>query len=83
MSDNESGSEGEVDESLSNSEVSVKYKNAGQIASGVIAKIIAESVEGKSILELCDLGDKLIKEGTGAFYKTKKMERGIAFPTCV
>lgn len=83
MSDNESGSEGEVDESLSNSEVTVKYKTAGQIASSVIAKIITEAVEGKNILELCELGDKLIKEGTGAFYKTKKIEKGIAFPTCV
>lgn len=83
MSDIESGSEGEVDESLSNSEVSVKYRTAGQIANGAIAKIVAEAVDGKNILELCELGDKLILEGTKTFYKSKKLPKGIAFPTCI
>lgn len=82
MSDIESDQE--VDESLTNSEVTVKYRTSGQIASGVIAKLVAELVEGKNILELCELGDKLILEGTKATYKSKKsMPKGIAFPTCI
>jgi len=83
MSDNESGSEEEVDQSLTNSEVTVKYKTAGQIANSVIAKIVTEAVEGKNILELCGLGDKLIMEGTKSAYKSKKIEKGMAFPTCI
>jgi len=81
MSDNESSEE--VDQSLTNSEVAVKYRSAGQVANTVIAKLIAESVEGKNILELCELGDKLVLEGVKGVYKTKKFEKGIAFPTCV
>jgi len=84
MSDKESESEEEVDQSLRNSEVTSKYKNAGQVANSVIAKLITESVDGKNILELCELGDKLIVEGAKSVYKSnKKMERGIAFPTCI
>lgn len=79
-----SDEEQEVDQSLSNSEVAVKYKTAGQIANKVIAKIISESTPGKKVLDLCELGDKLILEEVSACYKSKKdLQKGIAFPTCI
>jgi curved DNA binding protein len=83
MSDDEMGSEEEVDQTLTNSEVVVKYRTAGQVASNVIAKVIEAAVDGKNVLELCELGDKLILEGVKNQYKTKKYEKGVAFPTCI
>lgn len=38
---------------------------------------------GKSVAEVCEYGDSLIEKLTGNVYKTKKMEKGIAFPTCI
>lgn len=46
--------------------------------------VTAACVVGKSVVELCDLGDKLIKDGVATVYnKDKKMTKGIAFPTCI
>ena len=44
MSDNESGPEDEVDESLSNSEVNVKYRTAGQIANSTFGVLVREMI---------------------------------------
>lgn len=40
---------------------------------------------GKKIVELCSEGDKLIEEKVAGIYnaKNKKVEKGIAFPTCI
>ncbi len=35
------------------------------------------------VITLCDWGDKLINAQASRIYKTKKIEKGIAFPTCV
>lgn len=42
-----------------------------------------ECKAGKSVAELCEAGDKLITEKLAKVYKGKKVEKGIAFPTCV
>jgi methionine aminopeptidase len=38
---------------------------------------------GKSVAELCELGDSVINEKLQTVYKGKKIEKGIAFPTCI
>lgn len=39
---------------------------------GVLAQVLSAAVEGASILELCELGDRLIIEETGKVYKKEK-----------
>ena len=64
--------------------VVTKYKMAGEMTNRVMAQVLSSAVEGASILELCELGDRLIIEETGKVYKKEKeLKKGIAFPTCV
>jgi len=61
-----------------------KYKAAAGVASNAIAKLIEKAVAGAGVLELCEEGDKLVEQGTGALYnKDKNMQKGIAFPTSI
>lgn len=39
---------------------------------GVMAQVLSAAVEGVSILELCELGDRLILEETSKVYKKEK-----------
>lgn len=48
-----------------------------------IRAVAAECKAGKSIAELCELGDNIINEKLASVYKGKKIEKGIAFPTCI
>lgn len=64
--------------------VVTKYKSAGEIANGILRKIIEASTAGSTVCSLCQLGDKLILEETSkVFKKEKAMKKGIAFPTCI
>ncbi|KAJ3209192.1 Proliferation-associated protein 2G4 [Dinochytrium kinnereticum] len=61
-----------------------KYQTAAEIANRALTKVIAAAVEGAKVIDLCNLGDQTILEGTKAVYAKKKtMMKGIAFPTCV
>jgi len=64
-----------------------KYKSAGDIVNDIMKKLIALSVEGAKVIDLCIEGDKLLEEATGAVYnkapKGVKISKGIAFPTCI
>jgi len=51
--------------------------------SGALAQVIAESAPGKKIVDLCALGDKIITEGVAAVFNKGKLEKGVAFPTCI
>lgn len=54
-----------------------KYKAAAGVASNAIAKLIEKAVAGAGVLELCEEGDKLVEQGTGALYnKDKNMQKG-------
>ncbi len=48
-----------------------------------IAFVEAQCVPGKSVAELCAAGDELINKELAPKYKGKKVEKGIAFPTCL
>ncbi|PWN50177.1 Creatinase/aminopeptidase [Violaceomyces palustris] len=60
-----------------------KYKTAGEIAAKAIKVVIALCQEGKTVLELCQAGDKAVEEGAAAVYKDKKLPKGSAFPTTI
>jgi methionine aminopeptidase len=47
--------------------------------------VVAECKPGVKVVDLCDKGDALIRDQTALMFKNskKKIEKGIAFPTCV
>lgn len=61
-----------------------KYMSAGRITKAVLAEVIEKCVEGANIVDICEFGDNKIEELAWTVYKKdKKMERGVAFPTCI
>lgn len=65
-------------------EIMEKYKIASQITNDVMKKVVEACVPGAKIVDVCKLGDSLILEEVAKFFsKSKDMEKGIAFPTCV
>jgi len=85
MSDNEDETE-EVSD-LSNVDVTTKYRAAGDIINKVLTKLLEACVEDADIATICEIGDKMIEDETGKLYnkkdKGRKIEKGIAFPTCI
>lgn len=84
-----SGDESETEEisDLSNPDVTTKYRASGDIVNKVLTKVVEACVEDADIATICELGDKMMEEETGKLYnkkdKGRKIEKGIAFPTCV
>ncbi|CAI7899897.1 unnamed protein product [Closterium sp. NIES-53] len=70
---------------LTSADVVTKYKAAAEIANKALATVAAQAKAGAKVLELCELGDKTINELSQSVFKNakKKIERGVAFPTCV
>ena len=63
-----------------------KYKAASQVANAALLKVISLCVDGADIHQVCQEGDKFIEEELKKIFnnkKSKKLERGIAFPTCI
>lgn len=83
MSDEEHLEEQELD--LSTPDVVTKYKTAAEIVNKALQLVISECKPKAKIVDLCEKGDAFIREQTGSVYKNakKKIEKGIAFPTCV
>uniref|UniRef100_A0A7C9CPJ4 ERBB-3 BINDING PROTEIN 1 n=1 Tax=Opuntia streptacantha TaxID=393608 RepID=A0A7C9CPJ4_OPUST len=82
MSDDER-EERELD--LTSPEVVTKYKSAADIVNKALQLVISECKPKAKIVDLCEKGDAFIREQTGNMYKNvkKKIERGVAFPTCI
>jgi len=83
-----SDSESEEVADLSNPDVTTKYQAAAVIINKALAMVVENCVPGADIAGLCELGDRIIEEETGKLYNKKdkegrKMEKGIAFPTCI
>ncbi|OUZ99128.1 Peptidase M24 [Macleaya cordata] len=83
MSDEENKEEKELD--LTSPEVVTKYKSAAEIINKALQLILSDCKPGAKIVDLCEKGDTFIREQSGNMYKNvkKKVERGIAFPTCI
>lgn len=63
-----------------------KYKAAALIVNAALEKVIALSIPGADIYTVCQEGDKFMDEELKKVFtnkKSKKLERGIAFPTCI
>lgn len=41
------------------------------------------AVPGAKIVDLCAVGDKFVADATGKIFKSSKIEKGLAFPTCI
>lgn len=82
MSDEER-EERELD--LTYPEVVTKYKSAADIVNRALQLVISECKPKAKIVDVCEKGDSFIQEQTGNMYKNvkKKIERGVAFPTCI
>ncbi|KAH1123406.1 hypothetical protein J1N35_006566 [Gossypium stocksii] len=82
MSDDER-EEKELD--LTSSEVVTKYKGAAEIVNKALQLVVKECKPKAKIVDICEKGDAFIREQTGNMYKNskKKIERGVAFPTCL
>ncbi|KAI3993482.1 hypothetical protein MKX01_002495 [Papaver californicum] len=83
MSDDENKEEKELD--LTSPEVVTKYKSAAEIVNKALQLVLSECKPGAKIVDICEKGDSYIREQSGSMYKNvkKKIERGIAFPTCI
>lgn len=63
-----------------------KYKAASEIADRALAHVVELCKVGADIAEVCEAGDLFIEEESKKVFsgkKAKKLERGIAFPTCI
>lgn len=64
--------------------VVTKYKMAAEIVNKVLKELCEACKPGESVRGMCMLGDKrLLEETSKAFKKDKKLQKGIAFPTCM
>ena len=50
---------------------------------GTLQGVIDLCKPGKDIAQICDFGNKVIQHQCDAVFKSKKMDKGAAFPTCV
>ena len=63
-----------------------KYKAAADVADRALAYVVTLCVPEADIAEVCSKGDSFIEEEIKKVYsnkKSKKLERGVAFPTCI
>ncbi|KAG6478528.1 ERBB-3 BINDING PROTEIN 1 [Zingiber officinale] len=83
MSDDEAREEKELD--LTSQDVVTKYKTAAEIVNKALQLVVSQCKPKAKVVDLCEKGDSFIREQTGNVYKNvkRKIERGVAFPTCV
>ena len=63
-----------------------KYKAVSLITNEALKKVISMCKVGADIHSVCQEGDKFMEEEVRKVFnnkKSKKLERGIAFPTCI
>lgn len=73
----------EVVEDLSVSDVVTKYKLAAEIVNKTLTGLVGYAKPGMRTVDLCVFGDQLLAQQCGQVFKSKKIDKGIAFPTCV
>jgi len=81
--DQDLGEEIPQEETLATPGVIDKYQTAGKIVNLVLQEVIKKSVPGANIPDICEYGDTLIETELKKVYSKKKIEKGIAFPTCI
>jgi curved DNA binding protein len=66
---------------LADNKIMLKYKASAEIADNALKAVMAACVPDAKIVDLCALGDAAIATGVGKCYA--RLEKGVAFPTCV
>jgi len=76
---------GDSDEDLDlgSPETLAKYQFAADTATKVMKHLIASIAPGKKIIDLCEIGDRMIGDEIKTRYTKGKLEKGIAFPTSI
>jgi len=64
-------------------EVVSKYQTAATIANRALADVVKEVAPGKAAVDLCALGDKIINDEVAKIFTKGKVDKGVAFPTCI
>jgi len=78
-----SDSEDDAITDISNPDVMTQYKMAAEITNKALVAVVAAAKAGAKVVDVCAVGDKLIEDECAKVFKSKEMEKGIAFPTCV
>lgn len=74
----------EPEQTIEDEYVVAKYKAAGDIANRVLKSVITKCIDGASVCDICEYGDKMIlDECVNVFKKEKEMKKGVAFPTSI
>lgn len=73
----------EAEEDLSNSDICTKYREAGKIANLALEGVVSQVAVGASIVNLCKFGDEVITRSVASIFRSKKVDKGVAFPTCI
>lgn len=74
----------DTETTIANDLVVTKYKVASEIVNKALKAVVEKSIDGVTVMELCELGDNIIiGETNSVFKREKEMRRGIAFPTCI
>lgn len=76
----------DIENTIANDLVVTKYKVASEIVNKALAAVVekATNSEKVGVMELCELGDRIIIDETSqVFKKERDMRRGIAFPTSI
>eukprot|EP01028_Stygiella_incarcerata_P001202 TRINITY_DN11910_c0_g1_i3.p2 TRINITY_DN11910_c0_g1~~TRINITY_DN11910_c0_g1_i3.p2 ORF type:complete len:426 (+),score=158.69 TRINITY_DN11910_c0_g1_i3:106-1383(+) len=83
-SDDEDEDEEEEEPSdISDDEVLMKHKLAAKTVDDAIKFVQGLCVPEKSILEICEAGDEFVVKRLSGLFKKKKLDKGLAFPTCI
>eukprot|EP01067_Filipodium_phascolosomae_P007754 Filipodium_phascolosomae@DN634_c0_g1_i1.p1 len=86
MSDSE-GESKEAQKDLSDEATAGKYRAAADIANAALTHVASLCIAGANIYDICVAGDELINSKCALVFNAKKngkkMEKGVAFPTCV
>jgi len=86
--DTNSGSDAEIEEEssqdISDGKILDKYKTAAEIVNKTLQGVVDTQIkDGASVAAVCKFGNAVIKAQCDATYKKGKVEKGIAFPTCI
>lgn len=70
-----------------NSDVCTKYQEASKIVNLTLEGLVAQTIVGAKVLDLCKFGTTVMETAASKLY-TKKVngktiDRGVAFPVCV
>ena len=67
----------EEEQTISTDSVVTKYKMASEMVNKILKEVIVKCVDGGSVLEICEFGDKRIEEETAkVFKKEKELHKG-------